>query len=97
MHSISMRKANSGERSRSKLLMVAFGIMLFIVGFLLTVAAIPQAERSDGNDIALSSGGADSGTSSEFYLMSGMLVSLVGVVLATVGPAVAFVKRTSRD
>jgi uncharacterized membrane protein len=77
--------------------MVAVGIVLFIVGFLLTVAAIPQAGSSDGNDIALSSGGAHSGTSSEFYLMSGMLVSLTGVVLATVGPAVGFVKRTSRD
>ncbi len=97
MDPVSMRGISPKERSRSKLLMVAVGIVLFVVGFMLTVAAIPQAEHSDGNDTGLSQGGSDSGASPEFYLMSGMLVSLTGVVLATVGPAVSFVKRTSRD
>ena len=97
MHSISTRGINPVERSRSKLLMVAVGIVLFVVGFMLTIAAIPQSERSESSDVSISSGNAQSGTSPEIFLMSGMLVSLTGVVLATVGPAVGFVKRTSRE
>jgi len=92
-----MRRIDSNERSRSKLLMVATGIILFIVGFMLTVAAIPQAEQAEASQADHSMGTSDLGSSPEFYLMSGMFVSLTGVVLATVGPALAFVKRTSRD
>ncbi len=97
MHPISMRRIESKERSRSKLLMVAVGIVLFVVGFMLTVAAIPQTEQTEISGSSGSANGDDLGSSSGFYLMSGMFVSLTGVVLATVGPAMAFVRRTSRD
>jgi hypothetical protein len=78
--------------------MVSVGIVLFIVGFILTVAAIPQAHPSVSNEAGRSTqlNGSSSSPSNGFYLISGMFVSLAGVVLATVGPAVGFVKKTSR-
>ncbi len=75
--------------------MVSLGIVLFVVGFILTVAAIPRNGSTAFSNPGESS--AHSGPSHEVYLLLGMFVSLTGVILATVGPAVGFVKRTSRE
>jgi hypothetical protein len=78
--------------------MVSVGILLFVVGFILTVTMIPQDEPSAaGRDFSSGVGQADSGDSRDLYLLTGLVVSLTGVVLATVVPAVGFVKWTSRD
>jgi hypothetical protein len=94
---VTARAVDTGGHGRSRLLMVSLGIVLFILGFMLTIAAIPHAGQNEASGTSGSYGGGEPGSSSDFYLMSGMVVSLAGVVLATVGPAMGFVKRTSRD
>ena len=99
MQHISKSGRKGTEPSRSKILMVSVGIVLFVIGFILTVAAIPQTKTSAANGTDRSAALDDSraASSHEFYLLSGMFVSLTGVVLATVGPAVGFVKKTSKQ
>lgn len=78
--------------------MVSVGIFLFVLGFILTVAAIPQDKPSgSSHDLSSGTGQSGSGDSRNLYLLTGLVVSLTGVVLATVVPAVGFVKWTSRD
>ncbi len=93
MHTVSEGGRKRIDHSRSRLLMVSVGIVLFVVGFILTVTTIPQDTPSESShDLSSGLGQADSGNSRDLYLLTGMFVSLAGVVLATVVPAVGFVK-----
>jgi hypothetical protein len=95
MHTVSKGGRKRTEHSLSKPLMVSVGIVLFVVGFILTVATIPQdAPSGSSHDLSSGIGRTDSGDSRDLYLLAGMVVSLTGVVLATVVPAVGFVKGT---
>jgi len=76
--------------------MVSMGILLFVAGFLVTLAAV-----GDGKAVATNNGGSSaqsqhaSPVSEDVYLLCGILVSLAGVVLATVGPAVGILKGST--
>jgi len=67
--------------------MVTGGILFFVVGFLVTLSAIQSnhAAASSNDPMAGDSHSAPS-MSQNLYLWSGILISLAGVVLATVGP-----------
>lgn len=99
MHFVSRRRSKNEERGRSKILMVSAGMALFIVGFVLVLAAMPQSNTvgSDSPSRSTNPAATGSGPSHEFYLLSGMFVSFTGVVLATVGPAVGFVKKSPKE
>jgi len=76
--------------------MVTTGILLFVVGFLVTLEAMSgeHAAAAGGSDL---SGVRDSESSAfaNAYLFCGILVSLLGVVLATVGPVAGIVRGKS--
>jgi NADH:ubiquinone oxidoreductase subunit 6 (subunit J) len=97
MHTVSERDSKMNKRRRLKPVAVWIGIALFVVGFLLTIAAMPHGEQSRTNDASQNTETSQGRAvpSNELYLASGILVSLVGVVLATVVPAIAFMKRAS--
>lgn len=71
--------------------MVAVGIALFAVGFAITIASSSSAgDVSEGSRLVQDS---SSGWSLDLMTLSGMTISIAGVVTATVGPVVSFVKR----
>jgi hypothetical protein len=95
MHTVSKGGRKRTEHSFSKPLMVTVGILLFVVGFILTVATIPQDSPSgSSHDLSSGIGQTDSGNSRGLYLLAGTVLSLAGVILATVVPALGFVKGT---
>lgn len=73
--------------------MVSVGILLFVAGFLVTLAAM-EGERvtASGNEVLTDDSEDGSSARTSILLTAGILVSLVGVVLATVGPAVGIVR-----
>ncbi len=68
--------------SSSRFIMVALGIALFVIGFAITVAG-SSSEGLQSED----SSGLNSLT------VSGVAISLVGVVTATVGPFASFLRK----
>jgi NADH:ubiquinone oxidoreductase subunit 6 (subunit J) len=99
MHTVSKRDSKASKRRVVKPVAVWIGIALFVVGFVLTIAAIPHGEQSRSNDASqyTEANQGRAAPSNELYLASGILVSLAGVILATVVPAISFVKRASKD
>jgi len=90
------RSSKTIRNERPRLIMVLVGILLFVAGFLVTLAAIESdhAAESDSDAAALR-GETRSSSSAGVYLLSGILISFVGVVLATVGPAAGMVRGRS--
>jgi drug/metabolite transporter superfamily protein YnfA len=81
------------DREKSRTIMVIGGILLFVFGFLVTLAAVQDnhaSAASDGITVEESVGASD--ISRNVFLMSGILISLAGVVLATVGPVAGMFK-----
>lgn len=75
--------------------MVVLGISMFIVGFLITVSVLSSTGASVTNDADRTiAGGIEQPTAQVNYaLITGLMLSLAGVVSATVGPAVIFLSR----
>ena len=88
------RSPETSRREKSRLIMVSVGIILFVVGFLVTLTAI-ESDHAAASDNDTSGLRSETGAfaSISLYLLSGILISLVGVVLATVGPVAGMVKR----
>jgi len=79
-----------------RLIMVSVGILLFVAGFLVTLAAVESDHAgSTDSDAAALRGETRPSSSAGVYILSGILISLVGVVLATVGPAAGMVRGRS--
>ena len=72
-----IRKLKNGKTGEIRLLIVFLGIVLFIVGFLVTVTTL-----SDSTGIS----GSHSHGLSELVTISGSAISLSGIVVATLGP-----------
>jgi len=73
--------------------MVMGGILLFVVGFFVTLAAIQSSHAAaSSNGTSTQEGETGSPVPQSVYLSSGILVSLAGVVLATVGPVAGMVR-----
>ncbi|MGQ9588341.1 MAG: hypothetical protein ACUVT7_08175 [Thermoplasmata archaeon] len=72
---------------KTRFVMVPIGIALFALGFVMTAASV-----SGGTII-----GQTSHPVSHLVLLSGILVSLAGVVTATVGPASFFFHHRKRS
>jgi Na+/proline symporter len=92
-----MARSRGAERTsanRARFAMMIFGIILFVVGFLLTLASVPQASSSGTSASAndLDGGSSSSGSASHLFLVAGICVSFAGVVLATVIPAVRLIR-----
>lgn len=79
--------------------MMSLGIVLFVAGFIMTLAAVPSVDSARASDGAHLQGtnAAHSGPIPQIYLITGMSVSFAGVVLATVGPAMGLVKANSKE
>ena len=85
--------ANARGSERPRIIMVTGGILLFVVGFLVTLAAIQSNHAAaSSNALLTEEGDAASSISRNIYLLSGTLISLSGVVLATVGPVAGMFK-----
>ncbi|MEM4276836.1 MAG: hypothetical protein QXQ13_05055 [Thermoplasmata archaeon] len=74
------------SRPRQRRLIVAAGIALFVVGFVVTVSAVPKEAPSDGGYGLLSA--QESGSGTQLLLAVGVLTSIAGVLIATVVPVV---------
>jgi uncharacterized membrane protein len=72
-----IRKLKNGNTGEIRLLIVFFGIVLFIVGFLVTVTTLSDGAGASGNH---------SHGLSELVTISGSAISLCGIVVATLGP-----------
>jgi len=85
--------ADARRSERPRIIMVTGGILLFVVGFLVTLATIQSNHAAaSSNALLTDEGDAASSISRNIYLFSGILISLAGVVLATVGPVVGMFK-----
>lgn len=84
------KRAEALKERRPRALMLSVGIVLFVAGFVMTVATFPAGDQAAGGESSLSSGGL--GTGGLFFLATGILVSLLGVIVATVLPTAMAVK-----
>jgi len=75
-------------------MMLSIGIVLFVAGFVMTVATFPVSESS-GSDLGRTTYGGV-GMSEQFLLASGVLVSLLGVVVATVLPTAMAIRANRK-
>ena len=94
MESSSSSGENAFGSDKTRFIMVLTGILLFVIGFLVTLASVHGDQAVASSDGGLSEG-TPTGSSAYggIYLISGISVSLMGVVLATVGPAIGIVRR----
>ncbi|UCE44769.1 MAG: hypothetical protein JSU93_05045 [Methanobacteriota archaeon] len=79
---------------------VIAGILLFIAGFAMTVASLPEdvAISADGSRSAdVYDGGSSDRSDDGALLVIGLLLSMVGVTVATVVPAAAFIRHNRRE
>jgi hypothetical protein len=67
-------------------LIVFIGIVLFVVGFLVTVATLSNGTGVSGQDGSAIVSGSHSRGLSELVTISGSAISLTGIVVATLGP-----------
>lgn len=67
-------------------MIVFLGIVLFIVGFLVTVTTLSDSTGTSGQDGSATISGDHSRGLSELVTISGSAISLSGIVVATLGP-----------
>ena len=75
---------------------VLIGITLFIVGFALTMHSLSEVDTAGVNSEDLSESDLSSAWDSsknQTFLLPGLLLSMVGVIVATVVPAVTFIRH----
>lgn len=83
----------------ARFLMVSVGIALFIIGFLVTVASFSQMNvggAHDGSSVPLSVDNGRFGGEADMLVLAGIMTSLAGVVIATVGPALSVMRSRDR-
>ncbi|MDH3364780.1 MAG: hypothetical protein OEM29_02070 [Thermoplasmata archaeon] len=98
-HDESDKQGRSGSRHYIAISVIA-GMVLFVTGFAITLACLPddaaaETLESDVSDMYSSelSDSSDNG----LRLLAGLMLSMVGVVVATVIPAATFICRANRD
>ncbi len=89
---------HSGHQSESgftghRTLAVAVGITLFVAGFIITLSAlsgltVPGAHGASQG----SSSGAERPNETNLMVLLGLAMSLAGIGLATLGPAISFIR-----
>jgi len=82
----------SGSR-RGLSIVVAIGIGLFVIGFLITILSLSCTDNADASgtsDLVKETAVGDHG---EPLLLAGLVLSLVGLVSATTVPAAYFIHR----
>ena len=83
----------------ARFLMVSVGIALFVIGFLVTVSSISQmnvGRAHDESGVPLSIDNERLGGEADMLVLAGIMTSLAGVVIATVGPAVSVMRSRDR-
>jgi hypothetical protein len=83
----------------ARLIMVLVGLALFVIGFLVTVGFFSQTtvgglHDEPGMPLSIDSERFDSGA--DFLVLVGIMTSLAGVVIATVGPILSLVLSRGR-
>ena len=79
--------------AKYRLLMVAMGIVLFVAGFVLTLTSLSDETPTrvqgtyEGSEM-----GRDINSQAGIWIIAGFVLSLAGLVLATVGPAVSYLR-----
>ena len=86
MNNPRIRKLKNGSAGEIRLLIVFLGIVLFIVGFLVTVTTLSDSSATSGQDGSATTSGNHSRGLSELATISGSAISLCGIVVATLGP-----------
>lgn len=81
-----IRKLKNGNTGEIRLLIVFIGIVLFVVGFLVTVTTLSDSTGVSGRDGSATISGNHSHGLSELVTISGSAISLSGIVVATLGP-----------
>ncbi len=82
----------SGSR-RGLSIVVAVGIGLFVIGFLITIVSLSFTDNVDASDNPTLAQDSSVGDGSGSYLLIGLMLSLVGLVSATTAPAAYFIHR----
>jgi len=80
------RKLKNGKTGEIRLLIVFLGIVLFVVGFLVTVTTLSNSTGASGQDGSAPTSVNHSRGLSELVTISGSAISLCGIVVATLGP-----------
>ncbi len=78
---------NRPAHVRTRAILVLAGMTLFVLGFLMTIDSLPS-----GGELLRSSEGSGHSPASSLLLLTGFIISLAGVALATIAPAIMFVR-----
>ena len=89
----------AGRVLNSRFLMVSVGIGLFVIGFIVTVASFSQmnvggSRVESGAPIPIDN--EDSGRGADISVLAGIITSLAGVIVATVGPTISVMRNRGR-
>lgn len=85
-----------GDKRQFKSVVVVIGIALFVLGFIITVSSL--SSNGTGGDEGVDRGALSTGVgagSLTLVMVLGMIVSLTGVLIATVGPMASFIQGKS--
>jgi len=83
----------------ARFLMVSVGIALFVIGFFVTVSSFSQIHvgvAQDGSGVPRSIDNERFGGEADMLVLAGIITSLAGVVIATVGPAFSVMRSRDR-
>ena len=86
----------SGDKRQARLAILLIGIALFVLGFVITVSSSSGlGDSKEGNSHGVFSTGADTSSLSLLVLV-GIVISLAGVLVATVGPMASFIQAKTK-
>ena len=89
----------TGRALNSRLLMVSVGIGLFVIGFIVAVASSSQMNAGGSrveSGAPLPIDNEDSGGAADVSVLAGIITSLAGVIVATVGPTISVMRNRGR-
>jgi uncharacterized membrane protein YhaH (DUF805 family) len=92
-------RLGASRTPNARFLMVSLGIALFVIGFLVTVTSFSQmnvGRAHDGTGVPLSIDNERFGEEADMLILAGIMTSLTGIVVATVGPAVSVMRGRDR-
>jgi hypothetical protein len=86
-------KSDASGSRRGLSIVVAIGIGLFVIGFLITILSLSCTDNADASDASDLVQETSVGIPGGSFLLVGLVLSLVGLVSATTAPAAYFIHR----